>query len=87
MKIRNIYYPLSFSKKLKKFSGAEKIVIQKRLKIFMDNPFNPQLKTHKLTGKLTNYWSFSITYHLRIMFEFMDKESVGLVDGTHEIYR
>ncbi len=54
----------------------------------MANPLNPVLRTHKLSGKLESYWSFSINYEMRILFEFIDKETVGFVDfGTHEIYR
>jgi len=48
----------------------------------------PALKTHKLSGKLQEYWSFSIDYHLRIMFRFVDKQTVEFIDiGTHEIYK
>ena len=56
--------------------------------LFIDNPFDPSLKTHKLTGKFVHYWSFSIDYHLRVLFEFIDEETVGLINiGTHEIYK
>jgi addiction module RelE/StbE family toxin len=87
MKIKNIYYSSYFKKSLRKYSSY-KVQIIKKLKKFIENPFDPSLKTHKLTGKLSSYWSFSIDYNLRIIFEFIDKESVGLIDiGTHEIYK
>ena len=31
-----------------------------KLELFKDNPFDTGLKTHKLSGKLKEYWSFSI---------------------------
>ncbi|MCA1623090.1 MAG: type II toxin-antitoxin system mRNA interferase toxin, RelE/StbE family [Acidobacteria bacterium] len=59
-----------------------------KLKSFTNNPFEATLKTHKLSGKLKDYWSFSIEYNLRIIFYFSDKENVVFVDiGSHkEVY-
>lgn len=56
--------------------------------IFRQEPFAPQLKTHKLKGKLVNFWSYSIKFSYRIVFEFVSKNKVIYHDiGTHEIYR
>jgi len=61
---------------------------EKRQKIFRIDPFDPRLKTHKLTGKLNDFWSFSITQKYRIMFKFLgNKEVLFLKAGTHNIYR
>lgn len=88
MRIKHVYFSSYFKKKLSKYSPKEKEIIKERIKLFSDNPFSPQLKTHKLKGNLKHFWSFSISYSLRILFEFMDGESAGLVDiGTHEIYK
>lgn len=88
MRIVNIYYSSYFKKSLDKFSQKEKNIIKNKIKLFIKDPFMPQLKTHKLKGKLGKYWSFSINYRLRVLFEFIDDQSVGLVDiGTHSIYR
>jgi len=87
MKIKDIYYSSTFKKSLVKQS-AEKEKITKKIKKFLNNPFDPSLKTHKLTGKLASYWSFSVDHHLRILFEFINEETVGFIDiGTHEIYK
>lgn len=87
MKIKKVYYSSSFIKSLKKYQSFHK-QIEKKVKIFLENPFDKTLKTHKLDGKLDKYWAFSVTYHIRILFEFIDQETVGLVDiGTHEIYK
>ena len=61
-----------------------------RLDLFITNPFNLKLKTHKLSGKLKELWSFSLDYDLRVVFYFTkDKPKKAiLVDiGTHdEVY-
>lgn len=55
---------------------------------FKANPFDPRLKTHKLKGKLEGYWSFSITYQYRILFRFINHQTVLYHDiGTHDVYR
>jgi mRNA-degrading endonuclease YafQ of YafQ-DinJ toxin-antitoxin module len=87
MKISSIYYSTSFKKSVKKYI-SHKNKIKKSILHFQDNSFDPSLKTHKLTGKLENYWSFSVDYHLRILFEFIDEETAGFINiGTHEIYK
>ena len=54
----------------------------------MANPFEKSLRTHKLTGRLSGFWSFSINYHLRIIFYFIAENVVGFVNiGTHGIYK
>lgn len=56
--------------------------------IFLDDPFDARLNTHKLHGQQAKYYAFSATYSLRIIFEFIDSETVGFVDiGLHSIYK
>ena len=38
-----------------------------RVETFKNNPFDSKLRTHKLSGKLKDLWSFSIEYDLRII--------------------
>ena len=74
----------AFKKKIKRNKEVEKLFWEK-LKIFIENPFSPQLKTHKLSGELRNLWSFSLEYDLRVVFFFAEENKVVLVDiGTHE---
>lgn len=42
-----------------------------------ENPFEPNLKTHKLKGKLAQLWACKVTDDLRIIFEFV-QDSSGL---------
>lgn len=55
------------------------------------DPFHPQLHTHKLKGKLADSWAASVTYELRIVFDFVEHEQdraiLLLSVGTHdEVY-
>ena len=61
-----------------------------RLEIFIADPFDPRLKTHKLSGKLKGLWSFSVEFDTRVIFFFTKdkpKKAVFTDIGTHkEVY-
>jgi len=50
MKIKEIKISPRFEKHYKKLSKEVKEKAREKEKIFRENPFNPILKTHKLTG-------------------------------------
>ena len=55
--------------------GAElKLKFWNRMDVFLSNPFSPQLRTHKLSGKLHGLWAFSIDDAYRVVFEFIDED-------------
>ncbi len=84
----DIFYTTKFSREYKKLPEQIKNIAEKQEQIFRQNPFSPVLKTHKLGGKLKKFWSFSIGYKYRIIFEFGKNETVNfLLIGTHEIYQ
>lgn len=60
----------------------------KRLEIFRDNPHDPRLRTHKLSGDLQDFWSFTIEYDVRVVFQFAPTNRAVFEDiGTHdEVY-
>lgn len=83
-----IYYSSKFAKEYKRLSNKIKTAAEIKELIFRKNPFDPKLKTHKLTGKLRHFWSFSIGYKHRIVFEFIDQNTIWFLSvGTHQIYR
>jgi addiction module RelE/StbE family toxin len=61
-----------------------------RLELFINDPFDSKLKTHKLSGKLKGLWSFTIEYDIRVVFYFTNdkpKKAVFIDLGTHdEVY-
>ncbi len=85
-----ISFNTSFKRAFKsRITGSEREErFRSKLELFTVNPFHVSLRTHKLSGKLKEYWSFSIEYDLRVVFYFADKEKVVFVDiGTHkEVY-
>ena len=58
------------------------------VELFSKTPFNPRLRTHKLTGKLEGLWAFSVAFDCRVIFKFLDKDEVLLIDigGHDEVY-
>jgi len=76
-----------FKKKIRGHQELETRFWQK-VEIFMQDPFDRILRTHKLSGKLQDLWSFSIGYDLRVVFYFAGENKVVFVDiGKHdEVY-
>ena len=73
---------------MKLLAVREKSTVIEREEIFKANCFDPRLKTHKLRGKLKEYWSFSLTYSHRVLFEFIEEDAVAFIDvGDHSIYQ
>lgn len=88
MQIRRIFYSSRFERSLKALPVQEKKIIIEREKIFRANCFDPRLKTHKLKGRIKEYWSFSLTHSHRVLFEFISEEIVAFIDvGDHSIYQ
>ncbi len=77
----------SFRKRLKHDDKLQEKFWQK-LEYFIQEPFDPRLKTHKLTGQLKDLWSFSVEFDVRVIFYFVDEFNAVLMDiGSHdEVY-
>ena len=83
-----IYYSSKFEREYRRLSKKIKTKAEGKEKVFRQNPFHPSLKTHKLTGRLKEFWSFSIDYKYRIIFEFVNEKTVWFhAVGGHEVYR
>jgi mRNA-degrading endonuclease YafQ of YafQ-DinJ toxin-antitoxin module len=83
-----INYTQRFIRELKKLPPEKQKQAFKVEKIFIRNPFNPSLKTHKLSGELKNYYAFSINYSDRVMFRFITPNEVLFFRiGSHDIYK
>ena len=88
MKIEEIKVFPIFERHYKKLPNSIKKKAKEKEKIFRENPFNPILKTHKLSGKYKECWAFWITYSYRIKFIFLsDREALFLDIGAHDIYK
>lgn len=83
-----ISYSPKFAKEYKKLSNSIKLKAEKREKIFRKNPFDKSLKTHKLSGKFQGLWAFSIDHKHRIIFEFMQDDTMTFhLIGNHSVYK
>lgn len=85
----DIVYSSKFAREYRKLPDNIKDIAEKHELIFRKNPFNPKLKTHKLKGGLKGFFSFSIGFKYRIIFEFSkDKDIVYFHSvGDHDIYQ
>ncbi|MCK5537595.1 MAG: type II toxin-antitoxin system mRNA interferase toxin, RelE/StbE family [Bacteroidales bacterium] len=75
-------------KKWKKKHPKQTNNFEKRLNLFINEPFHNSLKTHRLSGNLKEYWTLSINYEQRLIFKFISDDKALLIDiGTHdEVY-
>ena len=57
--------------------------------IFRANPFGGRLETHKLHGKQSAEWAYSVDRSYRVSFVFLGTDAVLYTNiGTHdEVYR
>ncbi len=65
------------------------VKINKQLILFSQNPAHPSLRTHKLSGNLSNSWSISVDRNFRMVYTISaDKKAYFYKLGTHEeVYR
>ena len=67
-----IQYLPKFERQYKKLPRDVQEEAERKEKLFRKNPFDSQLKTHKLGGQLRGFWSFSVNHSCRVIFEFAD---------------
>lgn len=84
-----IIYTSKFEREYKKLPKFLKYLAEEKEKIFRKNPFDKKLNAHKLHGKLKDFWSFSINYDWRIIFEISKNKKVFYFHsvGNHKIYK
>ncbi|NLJ10741.1 MAG: type II toxin-antitoxin system mRNA interferase toxin, RelE/StbE family [Treponema sp.] len=80
-----------FEKSLKKWISKHpesREVIKQKLEQFTNNPYDPELKNHKLSGQLKDLRAISVSYDCRIVFVMVEENTALLVAiGTHdEVY-
>jgi plasmid maintenance system killer protein len=83
-----ITFSPSFLNSLRSFPSALQEEVLEKVEKF-SNPKNHQiLKVHKLKGRLRGCFSFSVNYHIRIVFEYVGKPKRAylLAVGDHDVY-
>ena len=82
-----VKYKPSFLREFKQLPPDLQEEALERIKLFKDKSNHKKLKVHKLKGRLKNFYSFSVTYSHRIVFEHEKEGVVFLAIGDHDIYR
>jgi mRNA-degrading endonuclease YafQ of YafQ-DinJ toxin-antitoxin module len=86
--MHNLVYSDKFIRQLEDLSDDIKTLVYKKIALFKHNPKHPSLKTHKLHGVLSDYFSFSVNQQIRIVFEYgKGKDIYVLKIGSHDVYR
>jgi len=85
--IRVAYKP-SFIRQFKKLESDLQDEAFEKIELFKDIKNHNQLKVHKLGGRLSDRYSFSVNYKYRITFNYLSSEEVVfLAVGDHDIYK
>ena len=90
----NVRTSSHFKKAFKKIAKKNPVLVDSVIGVcqqLADDPFQPSLRTHKLTGRLRYAWACSAGYDLRIIFSIVEdggeKEILLINVGGHdEVY-
>lgn len=91
--VRRVDFSKLFEKQLRKSPTKIRTAFLERYKIFLDDPFNPQLNNHHLSGQFNKYRNINITGDWRALyFEELnvngDEVIIFEILGTHsQLYK
>jgi len=76
-----------FLRRFTKYEPDFQSFVLERIAEFEDVANHKRLKVHKLHGQFVKFYSFSVNYKTRIVFEYVSKTEVALLAiGDHDIY-
>jgi mRNA interferase YafQ len=76
-----------FLRRAKKLKEPQASLLRAALRRFAADPQDPLLRTHKLKGELSLYWSFRVDDDLRVLFRWNGDEAFLANVGSHdEVY-
>ena len=84
-----IVYGEGFLKSVAKLPLSQQRKLEQLLKVCSANPFDPRLHSKRLAGPLQGFLSFRITRDWRVLFQFVDADTIQLLRVAHrkDIYR
>lgn len=83
-----ILYSEKFVSQFESLDSKIQKLAEKKIEVFKNNIKHPSLKTHKLNGVLFGYFSFSVDFQTRIVFEYGKKDTIHFLKiGNHDIYK
>ncbi len=65
-----------------------KALFEQSMALFIQNPQEPSIRTHRLHGILADHYAFSVDFDCRVIFKKISEDTILLVDiGNHdEVY-
>ena len=78
-----VVFGRTFLKDARKLPAAQQKKLAALLEELAADPFSPLLHSKPLSGPLTGQYSFRITRDWRVVFVFVDREKVKLIDVLH----
>ncbi len=79
-----VLYHKNFNKSYKKLPLKVKEQFKIRLKLFLENPFNPALDNHALHGEWVDFRSINVTGDFRAFYKYLDSNTVqSVIIDTH----
>lgn len=87
--MRQVVYSSQFLKTVEKLPKQIQIKLDKLINVLIQNPSSPQLHRKLLKGELASFDSFRITRDWRVIFMFMNVDTIKLLRVKHrkDIYR
>ena len=83
-----IFFKPTFVRQYQKLEPQLQEEILEKIGLFKNPKNHKRLKVHKLTGQLSDRYSFSVNYKILIVFLYIyKKEAILLALGDHNIYR
>lgn len=84
----NILFHRHFGKSYKKFPKKVQEQFKERLKLFIDDPFDPMLGNHALHGEYVGFRSINVTGDIRAIYKVLDESSIefALLDSHSNLY-
>lgn len=78
-----IVYHSQFLKDVRKLPKAQRIKLASLVDLLQINPYNPLLHTKHLSTPLLGLLSFRITRDWRVLFRFVNENTIQLVGVSH----
>lgn len=78
-----IVYHKNFLAGANRLPIAQQKKLSRLLLLLQENPFHPLLHTKRLTQELAGFLSFRITRDWRVIFQFLDAESIQILRVKH----
>jgi len=83
----DVFFTPSFDRTIRKLDIALIEEISDTVELLKDERLHARIKVHKLHGRMKGFFAASVDYRHRIVFRYVSKTSILLVDfGDHSVY-